>query len=155
MGKVSNLQAKLNDEVVVVPPDGLSKEIQRIEDEYINAALYDVILEALRDAAVKEDTGLLKQSLANAWISIKGTKEDLNITVHDVVDYAEYVEFGRKPGKAPPPDKLIPWVERHFGVKGTAARQIAYLIGRKIAKMGLPGDHKIQEAINRAIADFK
>jgi hypothetical protein len=83
----------------------------------------------------------------------------------------EYIEEGRKPGKAPPPDVLLKWVRRKglggnalsiktrralvVGIRRTFSRKegklrtraqsllakqksIAFLIGRAIAKEGLP-----------------
>lgn len=61
-----------------------------------------------------------------------------------LADYWLYVEFGRRPGKFPPPDKILEWVR----VKPVLPRpmengklpteqQLAFLIGRKIAREGI------------------
>lgn len=52
--------------------------------------------------------------------------------------------MGRGPGKQPPPDKLIEWVEKNPSrlidakqvFKNITAKGLAYIIGRKIAREG-------------------
>lgn len=59
-------------------------------------------------------------------------------------DYFKYLVLGRGPGKAPPPDKLESWVEKHPEKLASAkqvfkyitAKGLAYIIGQKIAKEG-------------------
>lgn len=52
--------------------------------------------------------------------------------------YAPFVENGRRAGaRMPPPAALVPWVERHFGVTGAAARGLAFVIARRIAQRGI------------------
>ena len=56
-------------------------------------------------------------------------------------DYFKFLVLGRGPGKQPPPDKLIEWVEKNPGrltdakqvFKNITAKGLAYIIGRKIA----------------------
>lgn len=74
------------------------------------------------------------------------------------VEYAEFIEFGRAPGKFPNLDAISSWVGKKFGfgnvqssfdtVKAKAeggdrkARehlQVVYLVGRKIADKGIKG----------------
>lgn len=61
-----------------------------------------------------------------------------------LAEYWQYVEYGRRPGKFPPPDKILEWVR----VKPVIPRplsngrlptekQLAFLIGRKIAREGI------------------
>lgn len=61
-----------------------------------------------------------------------------------LADYWKYVEYGRSPGRFPPPDKILEWVR----IKPVLPRplsdgriptekQLAYLIGRKIAREGI------------------
>lgn len=60
-------------------------------------------------------------------------------------DYADFVDQGRAPGKFPPPPAIREWIE----TKGlelndsnasleTQRDQLTYLIGRKIAREGIP-----------------
>lgn len=62
--------------------------------------------------------------------------------------YAEVALRGRRPGKGPPPGALDAWVRRVLGVSGEkAVRAVAFLVGRKIARRGTPGDpflHRVQ-----------
>lgn len=58
---------------------------------------------------------------------------------------AGFIENGRDPGKAPPPDVILGWVQRRMNITGPEARRVAYLIGRKIAENGLQGKHVLRK----------
>ena len=50
--------------------------------------------------------------------------------------YASYVEYGRKPGKMPPPDILEAWAYKKFRLSHKEARSAAWALARSIAKKG-------------------
>lgn len=59
-------------------------------------------------------------------------------------DYFKYLVYGRGSGKAPPPEKMLEWVQSNPDAL-TRAKQVfkyiteqglAYIVGQKIAKMG-------------------
>ncbi len=59
-------------------------------------------------------------------------------------DYIKYLIFGRSPGKFPPPDKMLDFVEENPQIYASAKQQfkyitqkgLAFLIGRKLAREG-------------------
>lgn len=54
-------------------------------------------------------------------------------------DYFKYLVFGREPGKAPPPDAMLKFVESSpetAAWKQYEKQSLAYVIGQKIAKEG-------------------
>ncbi len=52
---------------------------------------------------------------------------------------AKALERGRRPGRMPPPDALVPWVRKRYGIRRREdARRAAYLVARAIARRGLP-----------------
>lgn len=79
--------------------------------------------------------------------------------VINLADYWKYVEYGRRPGKYPPPDAILRWVQIKPVIprpdkRGIipSDRSLAFLIGRKIAKEGIearPLLHDSVEEINR------
>ena len=50
--------------------------------------------------------------------------------------YASYVEYGRKPGKMPPPNILEAWAYKKFRLSHKEARSMAWALARSIAKKG-------------------
>lgn len=79
--------------------------------------------------------------------------------VIELEDYWRWVEYGRRPGKYPPPGAILRWVQikpiiarpDKRGIVPTD-RSLAFLIGRKIAKEGIeakPLLHDSVEEINR------
>lgn len=61
---------------------------------------------------------------------------------------AIFKDRGRGPGKAPPPQAMLGWVQ-FKGLGGTPRerKQIAFLIGRKIARKGTKGVHLYDKAV--------
>ena len=50
--------------------------------------------------------------------------------------YASYVEYGRKPGKMPPPDILEAWAYKKFRLSHKEARSMVWALAHSIAKKG-------------------
>ena len=69
-------------------------------------------------------------------------------------DYWQYAENGRGPGKFPPIDAILKWVEfkrlvpRPINGRVPSTKQLAYLISRKIARKGTEGKHLLQQTID-------
>lgn len=67
-------------------------------------------------------------------------------------DYWKYVENGRRPGKFPPPQKIIKWIEkkpvkpRAINGKVPSKESLAFLIGRAIAQNGIKPGRQFHEA---------
>lgn len=70
-------------------------------------------------------------------------------------DYYIFAENGRRPGKFPPPDAILKWIQykrlvpnpgRNGKIPDT--RQLVYLISRKIALKGTEGKHLLQQTID-------
>ena len=70
-------------------------------------------------------------------------------------DYWQYAENGRRPGKFPPPDAILKWIQvkrllPRPGREGKlpSTNQLVYLISRKIALQGTTGKHLLQQTID-------
>jgi hypothetical protein len=68
-------------------------------------------------------------------------------------DYYIFAENGRKPGKFPPPDAILKWIQYKHLVPSTSGKpistkQLVYLISRKIALKGTEGKHLLQQTID-------
>lgn len=54
-------------------------------------------------------------------------------------DWFQYMIYGRGPGKQPPPDRMLAWVQKNpslFSGSGISEKSMAFLIGRKIGREG-------------------
>ncbi|MGH9784573.1 MAG: hypothetical protein ACRD88_10330 [Terriglobia bacterium] len=70
--------------------------------------------------------------------------------------YGIFVEVGTRP-HFPPPAAIESWVRRRLGVTNDRqARELAFLIGRKIARTGTPGrflfERALEENVDRVVA---
>lgn len=69
-------------------------------------------------------------------------------------DYFIWSENGRRPGKFPPPDAILKWIEAKRlvpssrGGKVPTTQQLVYLISKKIADKGTQGKHLLQQTID-------
>lgn len=119
-------------------------EFHNTLDEYC-----EVVKEKYKDKLISDDkfaTGELIQSINTV---IKTGVTNINVYIN-LAEHWKYVEFGRKPGgKFPPPDKIEAWIvakpvipyEDDNG-KLPTQKQLAFLIGRKIARDGIkPGNY--------------
>ena len=65
--------------------------------------------------------------------------------------YGIFVEVGTRP-HFPPPAAIEGWVRRRLGVTNDRqAREIAFLIGRKIARTGTPGRFLFEQALEENV----
>lgn len=83
-------------------------------------------------------------------------------TVHIAVQlyaYWRWIEDGRGPGKQPPLQSIVEWVERselanEAAQAGMTVRQMAFLIARKIGREGTQGKHIIFDIMETRIFEW-
>ena len=86
-----------------------------------------------------------------------------NLQVNDTVfeiefqapSYWQYANYGRGPGKFPPPDKIEDWIVRRKitpyptkSGKTPTRKQLTYLISRKIAREGFKGSGFLEKSLS-------
>ena len=69
--------------------------------------------------------------------------------------YWKYANYGRSPGKFPPPDKIEDWIVRRKispyptkSGKTPTRKQLTYLISRKIAREGFEGSGFLEKSLS-------
>ena len=99
----------------------------------------------------KNASGNLINSIKNVDITFENGQIIGEISL---ASYWKYVEYGRRPGKFPPPDAILNWVKIKpilprpmNGLKPPSEKQLAFLISRKIAKNGIKAGNQLQEAL--------
>lgn len=96
---------------------------------------------------------------------VKANKKILAIEI-SLNEYWYYLEYGRKPGKFPPMDAMIRFIEEKpiFPEAYTlpsgrevvpSTMTLAFLIGRKIARDGIEGGHYFERTWKELEGDFK
>ena len=118
--------------------DRLPAEVQRECFKAMQTASLDIIADAKTNLRVNGSvvTGNLRASGKVQKVDDKTL--DVGFFSSDVEDkgYARYVEYGRKPGKMPPPDILEAWAYKKFRFSHKEARSKAWALARSIAKKG-------------------
>lgn len=124
--------------------DKLLKALEKCDRDVVEAALAGIEAggaEIIADAKgnLRENgsvvTGLLRQSG-----HVYRKKDDITAGFFDTTNrtgYAEYVEYGRRAGRMPPPDEIAAWVYKKFHMKDwKTATSIGWATARKIAQEG-------------------
>ena len=100
----------------------------------------------------KKATGNLVSSIKPLKIDFANNKMQGSI---DIASYWKYVEYGRRPGKFPPVNKILDWIKVKpviprplNGLKPPTEAQLAFLISRKIARDGIKPGNQYEEALN-------
>ena len=85
-------------------------------------------------------------------VEYKGNLFELSVLVPN---YFPFAENGRRPGKFPPPDAILKWVQFKRLVprpgrdgKVPSTNQLVYLISRKIATKGTEGKHLFEKTLD-------
>jgi HK97 gp10 family phage protein len=148
--------------------DKLLKALEKCDRDVVDAALAGLEAggaEIIADAQgnLRENgsvvTGLLRQSGR-----VTRKKDDINAGFFDTTNrtgYAEYVEYGRRAGKMPPPDEIGAWVYKKFHLKDwKTATSLGWAIAKRIAQEGTqphpffgPAVKKNHNSIIKAVRD--
>ncbi len=107
----------------------------------------------------KKASGNLISSLKPLSIQFTNGKVDADISI---ASYWKYVEYGRRPGKFPPVNKILEWIKIKpviprpmNGLKPPTEPQLAFLIARKIAREGIKPGNQFEEALNMTWAKYE
>ena len=107
---------------------------------------YGQLLVTKYQSYVPEASGKLVQSVR---YELKYNETSYEVGLY-MEDYWKYVEYGRKAGKFPPLSKIEEWIKvkpvipRPYDGKLPTEKQLAYLIGRKIANEGIEGKNVLK-----------
>ena len=117
--------------------DRLPAEVQRECFKAMQRASLDIIADAKSNLRVNGSvvTGNLRASGKVQKVDDKTLDVGFFSSDSDK-GYASYVEYGRKPGKMPPPDILEAWAYKKFRLSHKDARSAAWALARSIAKKG-------------------
>ena len=117
--------------------DSLPAEVQRKCFKAMQSASLDIIADAKGNLRANGSvvTGNLRASGKVQKVDDKTLDVGFFSSDSDK-GYASYVEYGRKPGKMPPPDILEAWAYKKFRLSHKDARSAAWSLARSIAKKG-------------------
>ena len=117
--------------------DRLPAEVQRECFKAMQRASLDIIADAKSNLRVNGSvvTGNLRAS-GNVQKVDDKTLDVGFFSSDSEKGYASYVEYGRKPGKMPPPDILEAWAYKKFRLSHKDATSAAWALARSIAKKG-------------------
>lgn len=117
--------------------DKLPAEVQRECFKAMQTASLDIIADAKKNLRANGSvvTGNLRASGKVQKVDDK-TLDVGFFSSDSEKGYARSVEYGRKPGKMPPPDILEAWAYKKFRLSHKDARSMAWALARSIAKKG-------------------
>ena len=109
----------------------------------------DIYRKKMDAADYNKQGGLYNFKWTTEW------KDNLFEVYFDLPQYFRFAENGRRPGKFPPPDAILKWVQFKRIVprpgrdgKVPSTNQLVYLISRKIATKGTEGKHLFEKTLD-------
>jgi hypothetical protein len=118
-----------------------------IASEEMGAAMREA--DALLATQVEAYTPVASGLLAGGITHVEDVSDTGVIgTVFSSSPYAEAVELGTKP-HFPPIAPLVDWVIQKLGVPEKDARGVAFLVARKISRVGTKGHHMFSRALDK------
>lgn len=87
------------------------------------------------------NSGTLRQSLGQNYNNGVTVSQDKILGAITAVDYWEYVDFGRRPGKKPPLRDILSWVQTKLPIRKELDWAYAKTIQNNIAKKGTKGNN--------------
>ena len=82
-------------------------------------------------------------------------QQEVSSTI-STVDYAKYVDEGRRPGKMPPIQDILQWVQdKPVLTAGITQESLAWAIAKTIARRGVRPRPFIQVSINTVMQNFE
>lgn len=105
-----------------------------------------------KEKLIKDDKVASKKLLNSIHCTIQSGNNNVTVVMH-LEDYWKYIENGRGKGKFPPVDKILEWIKikpvkpQKKNGKLPTEKQLAYLIGRKIAREGWKGGKQLATTI--------
>lgn len=124
------------------------KHLQEALAQYAQA-IADRYKQNLEDSGRRATGSLITSVSSNVVVNGNEFAIDLQLE-----DYWKYVENGRGPGKFPPPDKILQWIrvkpilpQPMSNGKLPTEKQLAFLIGRKIANEGFEGTNDLDNTM--------
>lgn len=118
----------------------------KIVHEEMTAAMHAATIDVVGGVSplVPVNLGHLRGSLQS---EVSGTPVSITGRVFFVSPYALPVENGTRP-HWPPVGPLRLWAQRRFSVSGSEAASIAFLVARKISRVGTKGVHMMERGWN-------
>lgn len=108
-----------------------------------------VIEEFTKEVAEQYKANLKRDGKSASGELIKSIKA-INDSIQ-MADYWKYVEYGRKPGKFPPPNSIDGWrTKKNINFPGAT-----FLISRSIAEKGIKAGHQYEEALDFVYNKFQ
>jgi len=177
---------KVTSNVEEVAAAYLKRVEQQAEDAVVKAMHKTGLVGEARVKGIMEkeayDTGALLRSVTH---KVRKSKDEVVLTIGSNLEYAWFVEHGRRPGKFPNLDALTKWVGRMLAREGVKTRVnvtfdqlkelarskgkkasaqqkayrihlgVIYLVGRKIATKGIRGKMIFKRIENGLLAYFR
>lgn len=110
--------------------------------------------QALKQQLIQDKKTATGQLVASIKCEAKIEEKYYSIILN-AKDYFQYVNNGRKAGKFPPLEAIRRWISVKpilprplSNGKLPTEKQLSYLIGRKIAKKGIPATNSLEKSMN-------
>ncbi len=128
--------------------------LKRVLEEYGN-----LVRNSYQDALIRSNSIASGELLNSVEFEVQQGERRFSVVLN-LLDYWQYVEEGTKP-HWPPSSAILKWIEAKPVLprpdkngKLPTPKQLAYLIGRKIAREGTKGTHALSRTLEAVNAEY-
>jgi len=149
-------------EFEIVAP-GLEEQMKRVDDFWdiakpeMQTAMSKTVVTVASKAkplAPVGVSGMLRNSITSSVENSAGSVVGHVFSSLKNEEYPAVMEFGRRPGKMPPPSALERWVHIVLGVSKEEAPGVALRVARSIARRGIKGKKFMERGYKQARPDI-
>jgi len=143
-----------------IQPGTLDEDLERsarLSPQELTRLLTEILERARTEIIKRTPVGHSGAARAGWTSEIRGrnTSSQLGIIANPVL-HVDPLDTGRRPGKRPPIEAIIPWVGSKLGVPpGPARRSVAFLVARSIGARGTQPVNMIEEGWEEARKQIK
>ena len=128
----------------------LFDQYEKIADKHLTQAMQGSLIgiQGLARSNAPVFRGQLQNSISTSVKSVGPNIEGrVFSTIRSPYAYPLVMEFGRRPGKMPPPSALRRWVQLVIKPPGELVDGLAYIVARAIGRRGIKGRFFMKKAI--------
>jgi hypothetical protein len=142
---------------------GLDEQLERLQaydhvvDKHLRKAMFLSVNEVKKKAVPRTPQGVSGRLRGSIYAKTKGFGSAVIGEVGSSLrePYPAVMEFGRKPGKMPPPGALDRWVHIKLGVPTPLVKSVAFQVARSIGRKGIKGRRFMKKGFKEALPSIQ
>ena len=139
----------MSDEIKKGDVNELQAQYEKEIEKFLEEAIQYILTESQKNIVKNNSFGVTGNLFGNVTVG----RGRLSRSITYEAPYADFVEYGTPPHPVPP-EVLVEWCEKKFGLDYEDAKRVAFLVARKIRAVGIREKPYLRPAMNAAIEKY-